>query len=90
MSEAELSKYKCQTCYRVVIGDEYHPFLYCKLHLAGLLDETLALIQAQKAEWQRETAEHIKHICPVTEGWTVERLHGRIDTYIAELSKEQS
>lgn len=38
-------------------------------------------------EARKETAQHIKDICPITDGASADRLHSRIDNYLEELQE---
>lgn len=57
-----------------------------KQNIEALISDTVA--KAER-EARIEAAEHIKEICPVTEGASVERLHNRIDTYLSQLKPQQ-
>lgn len=43
-------RYDCQECGMNVSPTEYHPYLYCQLYKAGLLDDVKAQIEAMIAE----------------------------------------
>ena len=53
MNKTELKRYDCQECGRNVDGREYHPYLFCQLQKAGLLDDTLAWHSQAVAERER-------------------------------------
>lgn len=61
---------------------------YAKLTV-GQSKQVWDYVARSNLDAQLSATEHVKQICPVTEGMSVERLHNRIDTYIDELRKER-
>ena len=63
---------------------------YIHRPMKSIVHEELQAILALIDEAKLEAANHVKEICPITEGASVERLHHRIDTYISQLTKSET